>query len=55
MSESIRAQRLLEASQNGSVEFLKEMKKIKGSKKTNDDLPDIVAGVSGEDLIVEEF
>ena len=30
ISESICAQRLLEASENGSVELLEEMKKIKG-------------------------
>ena len=31
------------------------MKKIKGDKKSKGDLPDMVGGVSGESLIVEEF
>ena len=53
MAGSIRAKKLFEASENGSVDLLKEMKKIKGSKKTQEDLPDIVEGVTGEDLIVE--
>ena len=34
---------------------MEEMKSIKGSKKTSCNLPDNVAGVSGEQLIVEEF
>ena len=55
MSNSIRAQNLLKASEFGSVNLLKEMKTIKGSKKTSCNLPDTVAGVSGEQLIVEEF
>ena len=53
MSNSIRAQKLLKASEFGSVNLLKEMKTIKGSKKTSCNLPDNVAGVSGEQLIVE--
>ena len=55
MSNSIRAQHLLEASEQGSVNLLTEMKKIKGSKKDSDSLPDSVGGVSGEHSIVEEF
>ena len=55
MSNSIRAQHLLEASEQGSVKLLTEMKKIKGSKKDSDGLPESVGGVSGEDSIVEEF
>ena len=55
MSDSIRAKRLWEASEQGSIDLMNEMKKIKGSKKVHEDLPDSVAGVAGEDLIVEEF
>ena len=55
MSNAIRAQNLLKASELGKVNLLKEMKEVKGSKKNSCNLPDNVAGVSGEDLIVEEF
>ena len=55
MSNAIRAQNLLKASEQGAVNLLKEMKEVKGSKKTSSNLPDNVAGVSGEQLIVEEF
>ena len=55
MSNSLRARRLLEASENSSCELLKEMKKIKGSNKDFGDIPDSVGGVSGEDQVVEEF
>ena len=55
MSNAIRAQNLLKASERGTVDLLKEMKTIKGSKKSSCNLPDNVAGVSGEQLIVEEF
>ena len=55
MAVSIQAKKLWEASEQGSLDLLKEMKKIKGSKKTHEDLPDIVAGAACEDLIVEEF
>ena len=55
MSSSLQARKLLEASEMGSCELLKEMKKIKGDKKDTSDLPDSVGGVSGELNIVEEF
>ena len=45
----------LEDGQLGSADLLKEMKTIKGSKKTSGNLPDNVAEVSGQQLIVEEF
>ena len=54
-ADLIRAQKLLEAAQTGSVDLLNEMKKIKGSKKDKLDLPDEVAGESGESNIVEKF
>ena len=50
-----RAQKLLEASESGSVNLLLEMKKIKGSKKMKHDLPDDVGGANGEVNIVERF
>ena len=55
MSQSIRAKRLLEASEIGGVNLFKEMAKVKGSKKFREDLPDVVSGVTGEGAIVEEF
>ena len=55
LAGNIRAQKLLEASENGSVELFKEMKKIKGSKKDRPDLPETVGGVTGEEVVVEEF
>ena len=55
MAESIRSKKLLEASELGSVNLLMEIKKIKVEKKSSESLPDMVAGVSGESLIAEEF
>ena len=55
MANSIRARKLLEASESGSCELLEEMKKINGNKKDTGGLPDSVGGVSGEQQIVEEF
>ena len=51
----IQAKHLLEASESGSMELLKEMKRVKGGKKTVLDLPENVAGASGEVNIVEKF
>ena len=39
----------------GSINLLAEMKKIKGSKKAANNLPDTVAGKTGEEAIVREF
>ena len=55
MASAIQAQKLLEASDTGSMNLLKEMKKIKGGKKSAESLPDMVAGATGENMIVEEF
>ena len=55
MANAIRAQKLLEASETCSVNLLKEMKKIKGDKKSSDNLPESVGGATGESFIVEEF
>ena len=51
----IQARKLLEASEIGSMELLSEMKRIKGCKKTKLDLPENVAGASGEVNIVDKF
>ena len=55
MANAIQAQKLLDASETGSMDLLREMKKIKGDKKTVESLPDMVDGATGEDMIVEEF
>ena len=55
MANAIQAQKLLDASETGSMDLLREMKKIKGDKKTVESLPDMPAGATGEDMIVEEF
>ena len=51
----IQAGKLLEASEAGSMELLKEMKRIKGGKKTTLDLPENVAGACREINIVAKF
>ena len=55
MANAIRTQKLLEASETSSVDLLKEMKKLKGNKLSSDNLADVVDGVTGENMIVEEF
>ena len=55
MSDSIRARKLLEASEAGSINLINEMKKIKGGKKENLDLPETVEDASGEASIVDKF
>ena len=55
MSNNIRARKLMDASQSGDVDLLKEMKKIKGGKKTNVNLPECVEDAMGQDEIVEKF
>ena len=55
ISNSLRARKLLEVSENDSCQLLKEMKKIKGSKRTSNDLPNCVGGATGEVQVVEEF
>ena len=54
-ADLIRAQKLLEAAESGSVNLLLEMKKIRGAKKMKHDLPDDVGGANGEVNIVEKF
>ena len=53
--DTLRAKKLLEVSQSGSVDLLAEMKKIKGGIKGNSCLLDTVAGKRGEENIVTEF
>ena len=48
MANSIRARRLLEASETGSCELFVEMKKINRKGRGSGDLPDSVGGVSRE-------
>ena len=55
LAGNIRAQKLLEASETGSVQLLEEMKKVKGCKKDRPDLPETVGDVTGEDLVVDKF
>ena len=55
MSNNIRAQNLMEASQSGDINFLKEMKKINGGKKGVVNLPEYVEDAVGQDEIVEKF
>ena len=55
MSNSLRARQLLEASETGSCELFREMKKVLGSKRGSHDLPDSVGGATGEAEVVEEF
>ena len=52
MANAIRARRLLEASEAGSIDLFKELKKIKVSKKSSEGLPDLVADATGEKAIV---
>ena len=55
-AELIRAQKLLEAAEsNGSVDLLKEMKKVRGGSKVKSDLTDNLEGANGEINIAEKF
>ena len=50
-----RAKRLFEASLQGDMELIKEMKKAKKGCNVAAELPDCVGGADGEDNIVEKF
>ena len=54
-ADDIRARKLFEASQSGSMNILGEMKKISGSKKNQSNLPNSVDGADGEDEIADKF
>ena len=54
--EYVRATKLYEASEAGSMNLLEEMKKIRnGGVHVNQELPDNVAGANGEEEIVSKF
>ena len=55
LSEKIRASNLLEASLQGDIKLLKEMKKVKGGKKESLDLPECVEDAESPEEIVEKF
>ena len=55
LAEEIRARELLTASLGGDVNLLKEMKKIRGNNKGNENLPDNVEGAEGQEEVVEKF
>ena len=46
---------MLEAAENGSVDFLAEMKKVRGGSKAKADLTDNLEGANGEANIAEKF
>ena len=50
-----RAKRLFEASMQGDMELIKEMRNVKKGCKVGAELPDNVGGADGEDNIVEKF
>ena len=55
MANAIRARKLFEASETGSCELLKEMKKVKGGPKNDYLLPDTIGEAHGENEIAEAF
>ena len=55
LAEEIRARELLTVSLGGDVNLLKEMKKIRGNNKGNENLPDNVEGAEGQEEVVEKF
>ena len=54
-ADLIRAQKLLEAAETGTTDLLREMKKVRGAKNLNNDLPEEVAGASGDGNIADNF
>ena len=51
----IRASKLFEASMEGDLHLLKEMKAVRGGKVGVSELPETVEGANGEEEIVEKF
>ena len=51
----IRASKLFEASMEGDLHLLKEMKAVRGRKVGVSELPETVEGANGEEEIVEKF
>ena len=54
-SDLVKAKKLFEAAESGSMDLLQEMKNIRKGGKSSADLPDNVAGANGEEEIVEKF
>ena len=54
-SKNIRAANLLAAANTGDIDLLKEMKRVKGSSKGGQTLPDSVDGAQGHDEILDKF
>ena len=54
-SDLIRAKKLFEAAESGSMDLLQELKNIRMGGKSSADLPDNVAGANGEEEIVAKF
>ena len=52
LASTIRARKLMEASESGSVQLLKEKKQVKGSKN---DLLESIGGVSGQDMVFDNI
>ena len=55
MADSIRAQQLFEAAKSGDIDLLKQMKKIRGSKKQHASCPDNIENATGPVQISELF
>ena len=54
-AELIPAQKLFEASENGDVNLLAEMKRVKGGTKGFNELPENVASANGKDEVCEKL
>ena len=54
-ADQIRAEKLFQASMQGDMDLLQEMKVIRGGGGSKAELPDTVAGANGEEEIVEKF
>ena len=54
-SDLLRAQKLLEASENGSMDLLREMKRVRGGSKIKSELTENLEGANGEENIAEKF
>ena len=54
-SDIIQAGKLFEASMQGDINLLKEMKSVRGGNVGQAELPETVAGGNGEEEIVEKF
>ena len=55
LSDQIRAEKLLDASNSGEANLWKEMKNIKGKQKKGQSLPESVDGAKGPEEILNKF